>query len=417
MMYRLGFPRMHDWLQEISRWRDISTSVPDIESLSTDSTTLVSTIESSGSAEGDISIRNTPATTESDLATTTSSAADSNSNSSSDDEDNKSSSTPIGAIVGGVIGGVAFFAILGFGIWLCIRRKKRSDSVGTSHEDPNAHSSANYHSPSQPLPHYDNTTPRHNDPPMSSISDNASENFSNLPYVASPEVSEPVSTTDRPETSCPYLDEKHTSPWLIGCPNNDFCPSWLGNLFRRLGDGSNKGTEIKKLRHLAAQEKYSGWKEIFAREYFTKKPIPPRQKPDRFWHMVSQDTHSDVASVSSFVVASSTTEEETSQNTSEAALNFGDQWNSLGTIANANDQSIVKNDSAPETSDIDPEDLFRGDIIKTGSEQDFKSNSEEPEENSSRVKYIGEEYQDLVAPIWSCFYPFMDMSREGEFLD
>jgi hypothetical protein len=37
-----------------------------------------------------------------------------------------SSKTPIGAIVGGVVGGVAALVILGLGIWFCQKRRKRS---------------------------------------------------------------------------------------------------------------------------------------------------------------------------------------------------------------------------------------------------------------------------------------------------
>ena len=37
-----------------------------------------------------------------------------------------SSKTPIGAIVGGVVGGVAVIVILGIGIWLCQKRRRKS---------------------------------------------------------------------------------------------------------------------------------------------------------------------------------------------------------------------------------------------------------------------------------------------------
>jgi hypothetical protein len=107
--------------------------------------------------------------------------------------------------VGGVVGGLALIAFIGFGIWF-VRRKKHNSGAVLSHRDsPTYHSPANYQSPSQSLPNYDyanptSASPQYNHPPMSSTPRNASQNFSNLPYIAIPQASELASTTARPKT-------------------------------------------------------------------------------------------------------------------------------------------------------------------------------------------------------------------------
>ncbi|RGP73259.1 hypothetical protein FSPOR_2218 [Fusarium sporotrichioides] len=100
-------------------------------------------------------------------------------------------------------------------------------------------------------------------------------------------------------SECEHLKGKEIQPSLSGCPNNDSCPSWFANLFRGYGDVANEGPEIKQFRNQVAQEKYNEWKENFARKYFVKKPILPRQEPEGFWYMISEDYLSDVESVES----------------------------------------------------------------------------------------------------------------------
>ncbi|EKJ78421.1 hypothetical protein FPSE_01395 [Fusarium pseudograminearum CS3096] len=107
--------------------------------------------------------------------------------------------SPIGPIVGGVIGGLALIALIGFGLWF-IRRKKHNSS-----RDARGYSPGNYHSPSQSLPGYGyvnhtSPDPQYNPLPMSSTPRDVSQNFSNLPYVATPQSSELPSTPGRPKT-------------------------------------------------------------------------------------------------------------------------------------------------------------------------------------------------------------------------
>ena len=64
----------------------------------------------------------------SDLSTTTQSPS-----SESNSPNSQSSSTPVGPIVGGVVGGLAGLALLGLAVWFVMRRK-RNDSSKASQE-------------------------------------------------------------------------------------------------------------------------------------------------------------------------------------------------------------------------------------------------------------------------------------------
>ncbi|KAI6768146.1 hypothetical protein HG530_006155 [Fusarium avenaceum] len=137
---------------------DFSTSQSDEDNSSTVST------------RASISTKNNPTTTESTPARQTSWS----------DNDPKDSSTPIGPIVGGVIGGLALVALIGFGLWF-IRRRKHIPS----HRDSNLHSTANYHPQPQALSDYDYENPTYNAPPsdhplMSSAPRNGSQNLRGL---------------------------------------------------------------------------------------------------------------------------------------------------------------------------------------------------------------------------------------------
>jgi len=50
--------------------------------------------------------------------------------------DNSSSSTSVGPIVGGVVGGVAVLALVGFGVWFMMRRKKQRAGAATHEASP-----------------------------------------------------------------------------------------------------------------------------------------------------------------------------------------------------------------------------------------------------------------------------------------
>ncbi|KAL6919528.1 hypothetical protein FSST1_003554 [Fusarium sambucinum] len=97
-----------------------------------------------------------------------------------------------------------------------------------------------------------------------------------------------------PASQCEYPKEKEIQPLLSGCPNNDSCPSWFANLFRGYGEAANETLQVRQFRDQVAQEKYNEWKEDFARKYFVKKPILPRQEPDDFWYMASNDFLSEI---------------------------------------------------------------------------------------------------------------------------
>ncbi|KAF4456838.1 hypothetical protein FALBO_15328 [Fusarium albosuccineum] len=85
-------------------------------------------------------------------ATTVTVRPTSSSGSSSDDKDDGGSKTPIGPIVGGVVGGVALIAILAFGFWFIRRRtKKTPPAASTAGGD---------------TPHYSAASPMSQPPPM-----------------------------------------------------------------------------------------------------------------------------------------------------------------------------------------------------------------------------------------------------------
>lgn len=158
---------------------DFPTSTSEEETSSTASSGTVETSTSHQTSD-------VPSTTTSDTAEQTSPT----------DPGPNSSSTPVGPIVGGVIGGLALIALVGFGIWF-IRRKKQYPGAVPSH--------GGYHPQSQSLPHYDYVhpayaAPQYNQPPMSSTQANESQRFSNLPYVASTQASELQSPPARPKT-------------------------------------------------------------------------------------------------------------------------------------------------------------------------------------------------------------------------
>lgn len=63
----------------------------------------------------------------SQTSTTSSAGSTSSSAAPTPTPDSSSSSTPIGAIVGGAVGGVAVLALIGFLVWFLVRRNKKAD--------------------------------------------------------------------------------------------------------------------------------------------------------------------------------------------------------------------------------------------------------------------------------------------------
>ncbi|KAF4972022.1 hypothetical protein FSARC_1313 [Fusarium sarcochroum] len=201
--------------------------------------------------------------------------------------------------------------------------------------------------------------------------------------------------------------QQEIRPMLSGCPNIDACPSWFGSFFWGYGDAENEGPEIKSFREQVAQDKYKEWEEDFARKYFAKQPIPPRKEAESFWMLAQRDFFSDSEPSS---MQSSEAELQTSEDEPLTAVNQDVQ----AQCDEVHGDNVAEDGPAStESSDVDPEDLFYGDVIneEDNSDHEFESNA------ASGTKSIGEEYQDLVAPIWTWFYPVMDMGRDGEFCD
>ncbi|KAJ4137450.1 hypothetical protein NW768_003037 [Fusarium equiseti] len=111
-------------------------------------------------------------------------------------KDAESNNTPVGPIVGGFIGGLALIAFVGLGVWFILRKTHNSGTV-PSH--------GHYHPQSQSSPNHDyaspgSASPQYNHPPMASTQGNESQHFSNLPYMASPQIAELPSPPTRPKT-------------------------------------------------------------------------------------------------------------------------------------------------------------------------------------------------------------------------
>ncbi|KAM0253437.1 hypothetical protein ACHAP5_000466 [Fusarium lateritium] len=209
---------------------------------------------------------------------------------------------------------------------------------------------------------------------------------------------------DLPRASeCEYLQQE-IKPMLLGCPNNDTCPSWFGNLFRGFGDPKNKGRKIQLTQDNVAQEKYNELKADFACKYFAKKPIPPRQEPESFWLMMLRDCSADGQSSTPALTLDSEADHEGLAESSEyeCSQTVGTQH---GEVSNGRGFEH----GSGENVEIDSEDLFLGDLLTNGPGGDASQ--------SPATRTTGEEYQDLVVPVWNAFYPAMDLGRYGEFCD
>ncbi|KAJ4271504.1 hypothetical protein NW762_000207 [Fusarium torreyae] len=211
----------------------------------------------------------------------------------------------------------------------------------------------------------------------------------------------------RPNPAQCEFRQQEIRPMLSGCPNIDACPSWFGSFSWGYGDAENEGPEIKSFRGQVAQDKYKEWEENFARKYFAKQPIPLRKEPESFWTLAQKDFFEESESSS---MQSSEAELQASEDEPQAVPS----QNVQAQCDEVCDEDVVQDGPAStESSDVDPEDLFYGDVINEEDNSDHKVENS----SSSGNKSIGEGYQELVAPIWTWFYPVMDMGRDGEFCD
>lgn len=216
---------------------------------------------------------------------------------------------------------------------------------------------------------------------------------------------------------CRYLEKKEIRPLMSGCPNNDFCPSWFGNLFCGYGDAANKGPDTMQTRDLVAQETYSDWKENFARNYFKKRPVTTRHESEGFWHKITQDFFSDVESVESPSTAPSNVGDDTVHDTLGTTMLFRDDEGTQQETIEANGERIVSSDNVAASPETDPEDLLYGDVNQKSCNEEVENPSNEVESNSSGAKNATEEDQELVTLTWTCTYPIMDIGRDSDFLD
>ncbi|KAH7269413.1 uncharacterized protein BKA55DRAFT_532068 [Fusarium redolens] len=196
---------------------------------------------------------------------------------------------------------------------------------------------------------------------------------------------------------CKYFT-KEFQPMLTGCPNNDTCPSWFGNILWGFGDAWNEGPAIRMARGFVAQEKLKGWEAQFARKYFEKKPIPPRKEPEGFMFLIRQDLMGDLESVTSIDNLES----------ADAAPGDGGNQHNHEDSYDADSENSAE-DASNETSQVDPEDLFYGDVIE---ETDGEAEVKIPER-----KLVVRGYEDPAAPILNLFHPMMDLGRDSDFVD
>ncbi|RBR23508.1 uncharacterized protein FIESC28_03690 [Fusarium coffeatum] len=203
---------------------------------------------------------------------------------------------------------------------------------------------------------------------------------------------------------CEFRVAKAFQPWLRGCTNNDVCPSWFGNMFPGFSDSWSEETyQFEEL--TVAEDKYDEWKKDFARKYFVKRPIQILQEPEGFFESDTESVLSSSAATSSIddgEIANETLQSEVDEDTHTQT-------------DEANKRNFAAVDSASEISEIDPLDLFYGNVVDYVPNKDTRSNTVEAAK-TSRAKSSREEYQDL-APVWTSFHPFMDMGRDREFND
>ncbi|KAG5746641.1 hypothetical protein H9Q69_004050 [Fusarium xylarioides] len=193
---------------------------------------------------------------------------------------------------------------------------------------------------------------------------------------------------------------KQFQPMLTGCPNNDICLSWFGNIVPGFGNTQNESPEIKLFREYVAHEKLEEWEDQFAREYFQKKPIPPRKKPEGFMSLIRQDMMGDLESVTSFDSLESA---DTGSDYGEGSNQHGNEDSYDADSENSTQEHEISNDAAiNKTSEVDPEDLFYGDV---------PDRTRDVEPKPSRV------YNEPAVSIMNLFLSMMDLGRDGDFVE
>ncbi|KAM0343175.1 hypothetical protein ACHAPU_008768 [Fusarium lateritium] len=205
------------------------------------------------------------------------------------------------------------------------------------------------------------------------------------------------------ESQCEYL-EKETEHMLSGCPDNDTCPSWFGNLLSGYGDIKDEGPEAKSLRELVAREKSNERETEFSCKYLVRKPILPRPQPESFWLTISRDSFTDDQPVDSVSTLNTETEEEDVAN----SLEFKHHLVTHAQRDEARDENVIEHDSK-ESQEVGREDQPPNNPMV--------NRLERVNTPLFDTKTIGEEYQDLVAPIWNWFYPVVDTGRDGDLYD
>ncbi|KAI1031518.1 hypothetical protein LB504_000384 [Fusarium proliferatum] len=196
-------------------------------------------------------------------------------------------------------------------------------------------------------------------------------------------------------------ERRHIPPAWDCCPNNNICLSWFGNILPGFGNARNEGPEIKLAREFVAHEKLEEWEDQFAREYFQKKPIPPRKKPESFMFLIRQDMMGDLESVTSFDSLESA-DTDTDTDFGEGSNQDGNEDSYDADSENSTQENEIFNDAASEASEVDPEDLFYSDV---------------PDRTRDPEPKLVREYKEPAVSIMNLFFSMMDLGRDGDFVE
>ncbi|RBA12327.1 hypothetical protein FPRO05_03777 [Fusarium proliferatum] len=173
---------------------------------------------------------------------------------------------------------------------------------------------------------------------------------------------------------------KQFQPMLTGCPNNDICLSWFGNILPGFGNARNEGPEMKLAREFVAHEKLEEWEDQFARVLSEEAYSSSQEARD----LESADTDTDT-------------------DYGEGSNQHGNEDSYDADSENSTQENEVFNDAASdETSEVDPEDMFYGDVI---------DRTRDMEPKPSRA-YLGP-----AVSIMNLFLSMMDLGRDGDFVE
>ncbi|KAF4465733.1 hypothetical protein FALBO_7408 [Fusarium albosuccineum] len=198
---------------------------------------------------------------------------------------------------------------------------------------------------------------------------------------------------------CPYLKEG-MRPLLSGCPNNDYCPSWFGTMFPGFGEVQYEDPYALER---VAWEKYEGYQKRFAQKYFARQPLTPTKPPESFLALAQRDLYGDVEEY----VQGDDLEEDQRPTDCGAPNAPGDQHHE------PEDETVT---TTTDTSGIDPEQLFYGDLVDDDDIYSDSIDSGAGEGGQDGREGQAEDSIDLPVPVWTWFYP-ADMGRDGEFCD